>query len=561
MKLIIKQYLSSLKERGELDSILPDLLSQMGMHLFSSPSIGPRQYGVDVGAVKGMKPGEKTVYLLSIKGGDLDRRSWDGNSDQSLRPSLHQICDVYIKNILPSEYKNEKIVICICLGGEIKEVIRESVTSHNKDIETSMRTVEIWDGDKIAGLILKYFLREELVTKKIQSSLRKSLALLEQPDSSYKHFANLLKAILNNGTSKKEDKLKNIRQINVCLWVIFSWARDNGNLEAAYLSSELALLYAWEIAKVFIKKKGIIAAKINEAFYSVFETYSKICSDFLGKIIPHAAQQHAISSAVLASSPIDINLKLFDILGRLAIYGHWIHWELAKHEDDKKEHLASKMENIILTIINLIKNNPVLLSPIKDEQCIDIFLACLLMIKSQENHSMIIKEWLQEIVNFSSFAFEMHGQYPCILTNYAELIRHPTFLDENYRKEVTAGSVLYPVIMIFAAMLNDDGLYQNIQSIKNNLLKHCNFQVWYPNENSEENFYLNEKTHGTALCHIRIEQSAKELLTQLFAESKQSNSFKNLSAAKSGLDPLILVACRHYRLPIPIDFLELNRGD
>ncbi len=34
MKLMIRQYLASLKERGELDALLPDLLSQMGLEVF-----------------------------------------------------------------------------------------------------------------------------------------------------------------------------------------------------------------------------------------------------------------------------------------------------------------------------------------------------------------------------------------------------------------------------------------------------------------------------------------------------------------------------------------------
>ena len=37
MKLMIRQYLASLKERGELDALLPDLLSQMGLEVFLKP--------------------------------------------------------------------------------------------------------------------------------------------------------------------------------------------------------------------------------------------------------------------------------------------------------------------------------------------------------------------------------------------------------------------------------------------------------------------------------------------------------------------------------------------
>ena len=68
MKLIIRQYLASLKERGELDAILPDLLSELGLNVYSRPSRGTRQDGVDVAAV-GKLEGDDTdkVYLFSIK--------------------------------------------------------------------------------------------------------------------------------------------------------------------------------------------------------------------------------------------------------------------------------------------------------------------------------------------------------------------------------------------------------------------------------------------------------------------------------------------------------------
>ena len=67
MKLILRQYLESFKERGKLDVLLPDLLLQMGLEVFLTPGIGSRQYGVDVGAIGSIDGGEKKVYLFSIK--------------------------------------------------------------------------------------------------------------------------------------------------------------------------------------------------------------------------------------------------------------------------------------------------------------------------------------------------------------------------------------------------------------------------------------------------------------------------------------------------------------
>src|SRR5438034_5556510 len=96
MKLIIREYLGSLRERGELDAILPDLLSQLGLNVYSRPSRGTRQDGVDVAAVGRLDDGPEKVYLFSIKPGDLTRKDWDGDAVQALRPSLNEILDAYI---------------------------------------------------------------------------------------------------------------------------------------------------------------------------------------------------------------------------------------------------------------------------------------------------------------------------------------------------------------------------------------------------------------------------------------------------------------------------------
>src|ERR1039457_4724855 len=123
MKLIIRQYVAGLKERSELDAVLPDLLSQMGLVVYSRPGRGTRQDGVDVAAVGSLDGGPEKVYLFSIKAGDLSRKEWDGDSVQSLRPSLNEIIDSYIPNRIPTEHKEKDIVICVTFGGDVQEQV------------------------------------------------------------------------------------------------------------------------------------------------------------------------------------------------------------------------------------------------------------------------------------------------------------------------------------------------------------------------------------------------------------------------------------------------------
>ena len=61
MKLIIRQYLASLNERDELDAILPDILSEMGLTVYSRPGRGTRQDGVDVAATGCLEDGIEKV--------------------------------------------------------------------------------------------------------------------------------------------------------------------------------------------------------------------------------------------------------------------------------------------------------------------------------------------------------------------------------------------------------------------------------------------------------------------------------------------------------------------
>jgi hypothetical protein len=251
MKLILKEYLLSLRERGELDAILPDLLSQLGLNVYSRPGRGTRQDGVDVGAVGSLDGGPEKVYLFSIKPGDLARKDWDGDSVQSLRPSLNEILDAYIPNRLPAEHRGRNIVICIGIGGDVQEQVRPQLTGFITQKTTTNITFEEWNGDKLASLIQSSFLREDLLPKGARSRLRKSLALLDEPETSHRHFASLIESLSAVDALKDAERVTAIRQMSICLWILFAWAREAGNMESAYLSSELALLHGWKIVKLY----------------------------------------------------------------------------------------------------------------------------------------------------------------------------------------------------------------------------------------------------------------------------------------------------------------------
>jgi hypothetical protein len=567
MKLIIREYLSALKEREELDAILPDLLSELGLNVFSRPGRGTRQDGVDVAAVGSLNGKADKVYLFSIKAGNLTRHTWDGSGLQALRPSLNEIFDAYIPNRLPNEHKTKDIIICLCFGGDIQEQVRPQVEGFINANKKPNIAFEEWNGDKLSALIQSSFLKEDLMPKYARSKLRKSLALLDEPDVSYQHFASLIRSLTNDDGKKEKDMVTAVRQINICLWILYAWCREAGNLESAYLSSELSLLLGWEITRKYIEKNTKNAKAIHSSYDSLLLVFEQISNQYLGeKIVPHTNKLHALSTAIQPSSDLDINLKLFDIIGRLAICGLWTYWNFLRLPDEMADHKKdawNRIQIIMASIKQIISNNPILFLPIKDEQAIDINLSILFLGIDQNNNKDIIS-WLSEMTKRIEFSLSIKNKYPCINDSYSDLLDHPQN-SESYFKKSTAGSILYPIIALTACLLEDERLYSEVQAIKSKHLQHCTFQLWYPDETSEERYYTFCNSHGSVLTNVCIERTPKEFQEQIFAECTHMKYCDELSPAKIGLWPLILLASRHYRLPVPPHYMKglisPNSGD
>ena len=557
MKLIIRQYIAGLKERSELDAVLPDLLSQMGLVVYSRPGRGTRQDGVDVAAVGSLDSGPEKVYLFSIKAGDLSRKDWDGDSVQSLRPSLNEIIDSYIPNRIPPEHREKDIAICITFGGDAQEQVRPQLNGYTEQNTKGKVSFEEWNGDKLASLIQSNFLREDLIPDSVRSSLRKTLALLDEPDAAYGYFAALV-GTLDGKFSKDAERIRAMRQLSVSLWILFSWSRELGNLECAYRASELTILHAWNIFRFFEGKNTKASEACGDAFGSIFQAYRQINTEYLAKIVPHLNALHALSAAVQGGTSLDVNLKMFDLLGRLAIGGLWNYGEaLLREEDDDilRSLLLAEVAGAAAGVRALILNNPVLYSPIKDDQATDIALAAFLLLVNGEDR-LALGTWLHEMAQRIRFAFATNERYPCTKESYSDLLEHPVSKEVKYRESVTNASVLYPVIALVAALLKDDRLFADLASLQSKSLLYSNFQLWFPDDATEDNLYTNSDLHGVSLCDISLQGGPEELLKQLLSECEQSPQFWKLSCVQQGWWQLVLVACRHYRLPIPVHLFK-----
>ncbi|PXA93342.1 chemotaxis protein [Nostoc sp. 3335mG] len=568
MKLVIREYLASLKERDELDAVLPDLLTELGFSVYSRPARGTRQYGVDVAAVGLGQDGIRRVHLFSVKSGDLDRNEWNTASPQSLRPSLDEILDHYIASRIPPEYARLPIAICLTFGGAINEQVRAEVTGYMTRNTTPKISFEEWNGDRLAQVILDGILREELLPASQRSHLRKAVAMVEEPDIALDHFQRLLRAIADQPRATPAGRLSQARLINICLWIMFVWAREAENVEAPYRASELALLEMWQLLKTDIarpSKSGEAASLVlNELAELHFTIWDALFED---KILPAAEIRHAISTAVESHAALDINLKLFDLVGRLALRGLWLVWQLSPATgpvvlandylntlptliSDTTRATVNQIDRLIDAMMAIVSNNRALLSPIGDWQAIDIGLAFTLLACRPGAHGAI-DQWAEEVAKHSMFAFKTHGCYPITSRSYWDLVDHPSERSDDYRTQSTEGSILYPMLATWSAARGEQELFDEIAKFNEDALAHCTFQAWFPDADSEDNLYLNRDSHGASLAGIPVTEGTRDALDFILAEAKTNKHYDQLTAVKLGHWPIVLTACRAYRLPVP----------
>jgi len=567
MKLVIREYLASLRERGELDAVLPDLLTEMGFTVYSRPARGTRQYGVDVAAVGTGRDGVRRVHLFSVKSGDLDRNEWNTASPQSLRPSLDEIIDHYVTSRIPPEYAGLPIAICLTFGGAIDEQVRAEVTGYMNRNTTERISFEEWNGDRLAQAILDGILREELLPAPVRGHLRKAVAMVEEPDIAVNHFERLLRALTDSAGTTPAMRLSQARLINICLWIMFAWAREADNVEAPYRCSETAMLEMWHLLRSDLARSGRAAEQAALTFNELVEQHFAVWDElFDHKILPFADVRHALSSAVGSHASIDVNLKLFELISRLALRGLWLVWQVnAANEpivltveriaqlpavlSEANGKIIERIDRLCEQLMHIVGNNRALLSPVGDWQAIDIGLALTLLATRPKFHGAI-DEWLQELTNRAIFAYQVHGRYPTTSRSYWDLVQHPERTEE-YRTKATEGSVFYPMLALWAAARGHSQVVDDIAAFHTGELEHCTFQTWFPDEESEANLYLNGDDHGAALIGIPVNAGTQDTLDFVLNEVAANAHYDALSVIRLGHWPLLLTACRHHRLPVP----------
>ncbi|PTA97678.1 MULTISPECIES: hypothetical protein [unclassified Sulfitobacter] len=552
MKLLVRQHLQGMKERGELDVLLPQLLSELGYEVIHHPRIGGRQAGVDVAAV-GPDPdadGQKSLLLFVIKSGDVGRADWNG-SLQAILPSLDEVIYDYIPNRVSQQYSQLPIAVCVCMGGEIQEGIRSAWRGFQELRTTEKLQFREWNGDRLANLILSGILKQELLDPSHRLHFQKAIALVSEPEEAYLNFRALLDALTHDLDSGKAGTTR-LRQVLICLWILVGNGLDSENLEAPYRACELALLHAWDAFRNCPESRKRRRAERSEILDQILSLHLTVSQKFfVEKVGPHASSMYALSAAVRSRSALDINLSVFDMLGRIVLLGHWHHAIGCRSDgDEQTAHLAKRDEALNLAI-STINNNPTLLSPTRDDHHIEIGMLMLLAQACGRLES--VDGYLREVATRMAYRYVRRSHWVTCLQDYRRLACHPLDRSDAYFQRSTIGSVLVPFVLVGLERLGAEEDLAEFQSVVDAELDHTTQQVWVPHENSEDALWRQGLSIGTGVPVPALGNTEKSISLSVEVQeiADEHEALLNFDAIKLGMLPLFLLACRHHRIPLP----------
>lgn len=549
MKLIIREYLSLLKESKELDRLLPDLLLMMGIEPISHPQVGVRQYGVDVAAVGNYNyDNTKTLFLFTIKQGDLGRSDWNVN-EQSIRQSLDEIKDVYLQSYIRPEHSQLKKKIVLCTGGNLKQEIDLNWTGYisRNSIDGELE-YEFWGGDKLSILIEEYMLNEQILQPEFRSLFRKVLSLLSDPDYDLSDYYNILNKVLLSsdfGDLTKPTGLnkakKALKTIHLVLNIVFFWAKNEQNLKPSIYAAERTILIAWE----FLRKNDLFQKEsVMKAYRETYGTFVNIYVEYFNKLQQYCYVKNGLHG--YGRHSIIENMNIFEQLGIICSIGILYVFQAIIESNEK---LLESAKIISDTAKSLIENHLSTRSPYYDNHIIEISEAILLLACFSEND--FLEQWVKDILYHIRFAYKNMGQYFPIQSDSFDDIVALTISGTINKEKLMEISTLLPIIAQWCAVLELKESYSLLKDIIDNVFKNTTLQIWYPDKDTDEFMYKCNAAYESGIIDapMSVPDTIEEMKAMMESVKKGTISFEDLSSVKYGFPTLPIISSRHYKMP------------
>lgn len=558
LTLVIAEYLRTLKERNELDRLLPDLLIEMGYVPVARPQTGNRQFGVDI-AARGINPDTRQaeLLLLVIKQKDIGRTEWDGG-DQAIRPSLNEIFDVYLKSHVEAEDIGKSVRIAVVTNGELKQTILAGWSGYLND-HKDRALIEFWGLDKLSVLIENHLLDEHIFHDDDRRDLRRALALAGDVEYDQRDLHRLMLRTLGlssegvpDGSSKsKKDLLKALRVVNFAAHAFASWALGDGDGRQGLRAMERVLLWSWHRVRAF---DGWESDKdMTQALGSVWQGYLNVGRHYFEKLQTRCYVEDGLLG--YASDSAELSLVAFEQIGMLASIG-LAHVLSFPGNDEDRVAQNNNADTVADALASLISSNSICNSPCFDRHSQDIVLGLLLLVLT--GRADIAKHWLQTLTRNIYYAFKVKKYAPIDSDSIDDLADIGGWHSGQTAEKLMKTSWMIAVLAGWCAVLGIDESYRVLrQGLVKDYPETC-AQLWHPDKQIHEHLYFHAAhfASGASEAPIRLPEDMAQWLVHMrvIVESEQGKESLKTMGCKVGLPGIDLIACRHFGTPVAPGF-------
>lgn len=349
IQLVLSHYLAGLRERDELDALLPELLKAMGHSVLSRPQIGVGQAGVDVVSTMQDEAGIDEVYVFIIKFGDVGRGDFYGGK-QAIDPSVREACNDFIRNRLPEHLQPLRKKIILVSNGVLLQEAQSGFSALSKDVaERPLCNLDFWGTDQLTPWIEQHLFDETLLLAKGKSDLRAALAGLEESGTAVNRFIRFVDACFVApaeesalGTASRKKKfLKRCATASMGWAVLLVWGKSEDNLKPGVIAGEYLILRMWAEA---VKVEMFADTSFIDRLQTMVEIQVRALIDYFDKVMPTLESPRAVLS-YRPERTLYTEL-IFEEMGRLATL------LLLLQQLPDKEELRSAIQKSIIHLVN-----------------------------------------------------------------------------------------------------------------------------------------------------------------------------------------------------------------
>jgi hypothetical protein len=555
MKLVIAEYLRTLRERDELDRLLPDLLVEMGYVPVARPQTGNRQYGVDIAARgNNSDTGVDELLLLVVKQKDIGRTEWDGGN-QSVRQSINEIFDVYLKSHLEPQDQSRSIRIVVATNGELKQTVQASWSGFVNENQTKAH-IEFWGVDAIATLIEKHLLDEHIFLDEDRRDLRRALALSGDSEYDRQDLHRLFMRTLvlkDNGQlidTLKTGKalLKALRIVNLSAQAFAHWTlRDDGDTRQGLFAMERALLWSWHRIQLADEKSKKDA--LNGPFSMMWWGYYRFTSQYFARIQPYCFVEASLTR--YASNGVESSLIVFEQIGILASIALFLGFHPVSTEEEKNS--WSLNAGVVIDALEaLLKNNGVSSSPCLDRHSQDITLALFVLFGVGRVDTA--KEWVRKLFRNVDYAYKVKKFIPISTDSLDDLVEEGGWLGGKATDRMMEMSWTLATLAGWSIILDMGEVYEELAKNARDRYPNVCIQLWHPEKDLYQHLYF-QPVHfesGVTEAPIQLPPAAEDYRKQMnmLRESDVGKVILESPATKAGLFALDIIAHRHFSTPV-----------